>query len=125
MQRHHYLWAIVLLFGTAATAGAQDRISFAGKWVGEWKNSLGEKGKDSLEVEEDADGKLSGLWTGDIKVTGKRINKNTIELQGKTKNTSYQITATIKGNVLTLKYLAARLNEEGAYDGEAQLKRKE
>jgi hypothetical protein len=97
-------------------------VSFAGKWSGRWANSLGEKGESKLELTEGRDGKVTGTWDG-IEVTGKRINKNTIELQGRTKEGSYQMTGTISGGEFTLKYLVARLDKDGSYDGKATYSR--
>lgn len=112
--------AIVIL-ALVCTAFGSDRESFAGKWTGQWSNSLGERGDDSLVLTEDSNGKLSGVWTDEVAVSGKRINRNTIELQGQTAARSYQITATVIGNEMVMKYMATRLNSSGSYDGQSRL----
>jgi ABC-type uncharacterized transport system ATPase component len=105
---------------------AQDKVTFAGKWAGEWKNSIGEKGTGTLTLKEGDAGKVSATWGDDlVQLTGKRVNKNTIELQGKTDARSFQGIATVKGDTLTLKLLITRLgaDREGAFDSTATLKR--
>jgi hypothetical protein len=116
---------VVLTWGAVSLTCAQDKVSFAGKWKGEWKNSAGETGRDTLALREDSDGSLSGKWTGDVALTGRRVNRNTLELRGATRTRSYQLTATVQGGVMTLKYLVTRLDAEGAYDGESILQRED
>jgi hypothetical protein len=125
MNLYRGLGVLVVLLSTTALVSGQDTVSFAGKWAGKWHNSLGETGTDTLDLKEDEEGKVSGTWTEGIRVTGKRVNKNTIEFQAKTTTLSYQATATVKGGTMTVKYLATRLGTEGAYDGSATLKRAE
>ena len=55
---------------SAGPVFAQRSASFAGRWTGYWENSLGERGDDSLDLSEDRDGNLSGVWTGDVQVAG-------------------------------------------------------
>ena len=112
----------VLVAGVMAIARGQETTSFAGKWSGPWINSLGEKGQSELKLTEDGDGTLTGIWDN-VKMTGKRINTNTVELSGKTETRSYQITATINDGKMTLKYIVTRLDMEGAYNGSATLMR--
>lgn len=99
---------------------SQDRPTLGGKWSGPWTNSLGEKGVSTLKLSEDSAGKLRGIWDG-IEVSGKRTDRNTIELQGKTKTRSYQVTGTITDGTMTLKYVATRLDADGSYDGQSTL----
>jgi hypothetical protein len=98
---------------------------FSGHWKGEWRNSLGERGADSLVLREHRDGTLNGLWTGEVEVSGNRINSNTIELRGQTATRSYQITATLDGDrdEMDLKYIVTRLNAGGSYHGSSRLYR--
>jgi hypothetical protein len=105
-----------LVFGTGA---------FTGRWEGEWRNSLGETGADSLALREDPDGTLNGIWTSEIEVSGNRINANTVELRGRTATRSYQITATLnrEKNELELIYIFTRLNTSGSYQGSSRLYR--
>jgi hypothetical protein len=114
--------AAVTFASLATCVHAQDTTSFAGKWAGPWTNSLGEKGDSNLKLTEDADGVLTGTWDG-VKVKGERINKNTIELRGKNETRSYQLTCTVKGGKMEMKYVVTRLNMEGSYDGKATLTR--
>jgi hypothetical protein len=99
--------------------------AFTGRWEGEWRNSLGETGADSLALREDPDGTLNGIWTNEIEVSGNRINDNTLELRGRTATRSYQITATLnrEKNELDLKYMVTRLNTSGFYHGSSRLYR--
>lgn len=117
------LIALAILVLTHTAVSARDAKSFAGRWVGHWSNSLGERGDDSLVLREDADGNISGIWTNEVHVSGQRINRNTIELTGQTSARSYQITATIEGGVMTLKYIATRLDSDGSYQGRSTFTR--
>jgi hypothetical protein len=101
-----------------------DWVPFAGKWYGRWSNNLGESGDDSLVLKEDQNGNISGVWTNEVSVSGRRINGSTIELQGWTATRSYQMTVTATGNEITMQYTATRLNSSGSYRGTARLFRR-
>jgi len=106
-----------------APAFAQRSATFAGKWTGSWVNNTGEKGDDSLVLDEDRDGNLSGMWTGDVRVSGKRIDDTTAELHGRTDTRAYRIRLTAHRNGIVLKYTARRLDSSGEYEGESRLTR--
>lgn len=110
----------ILILVLAHTAFGNNWTSFSGQWTGQWSNSLGEQGDDSLVLTEDANGNLSGVWTNEVAVSGRRINRNTLELQGQTAARSYQITATVRGNEMVMKYMSTRLNGSGSYHGKAR-----
>src|SRR5688572_17343277 len=95
MNLFRYVAGAFLVLAVTTLVSAADTVSLAGKWTGNWTNSLGEKGKSTLDLSEDANGNLSGTWDG-VKVTGKRVNKNTIEMKGKNEKRSYQLTITVK-----------------------------
>ena len=103
------------------TARADDKVAFAGSWSGTWSNSVNQSGDDTLVLTEDADGNLSGKWTGEVDVTGMRINRNSFELKAKTAKRSYQITGTIKDGTMTMKYIVTRLDSDGTYNGKSTL----
>jgi hypothetical protein len=107
----------------AGSAFAQRPAAFAGRWTGVWENSLGERGDDSLELEEDSDGNLNGLWTGDVRVSGRRTDDTTAELHGRTNTRAYRIYLTAHRDGLTLKYFVRRLDSSGEYEGESRLTR--
>jgi len=96
--------------------------NFTGKWTGSWENSLNKKGKDSLVLNEDTGGNIRGTWSGDVEVSGKRIDANTAHLSGKTANRSYQFVATEQKGVITWKYVAKRLNGDDPYEGKSILR---
>jgi hypothetical protein len=104
-------------------AFAQRYASFAGRWTGTFENSLGERGQDSLDLSEDQDGNLTGMWTGNVRISGKRIDDATAELHGRTDTRGYRIFLTARRDELTLKYTARRLNSSGEYEGEARFTR--
>jgi hypothetical protein len=101
-----------------------DWVHFAGQWYGRWSNNLGESGDDSLVLKEDQNGNISGVWTNEVPVSGRRINGNTVELQGWTATRSYQMTVIATGNEITMQYTATRLNSSGSYRGTARLFRR-
>jgi hypothetical protein len=97
--------------------------SVAGTWTGTWTNSLGERGNDSLVLEEKAGGVISGTWSGSVPVSGKRLTATTLELSGHTATRAYQMKATLEAGVMTLRYVARRLNAAGSYEGTSTLTR--
>jgi hypothetical protein len=99
------------------------RLVLGGMWEGDFSNSLGEKGKSILELLDDEGGRLSGTWDK-VALKGRRVNANTVELEGKNASRSYQMTGTLSGDTLTLRYLVTRLNASGSYEGKARLVRK-
>ena len=96
---------------------------FAGKWTGEWSNSLGEYGNDSLVLSEDANGNLRGLWSDDVPVSGQITGSNTASLVGQTATRAYDIWARVDGDRMTLQYTATRLDAAGSYSGESRFTR--
>lgn len=95
--------------------------NLSGKWTGYWQNNLGEKGKDSLVLTEDANGNFEGMWTGDISVRGRRLDANTVQLWGQTATRSYRLTGTLSQSVLVLNYAAERTDSSGSYEGKSFL----
>jgi len=97
--------------------------SVSGMWTGTWTNSVGEKQKDSLLLEEKTDGTISGTWSGNIRISGRRINATTLEVSGRTATRDYQVKATLQGAVMTLDYIVQRLDAAGSYRGTSTLTR--
>jgi len=116
------LVALACAASTRAAADDDEWRNVAGGWRGHYTNSLGEEGASSLTLEEDSHGNLRGTWDG-ISVRGERINGNAIELRARTAKRSYQITGTREGRSMVLRYLVARLDSSGVYDGTAKLRR--
>ncbi len=112
--------AFGLLVATAYLAAAG---SFAGRWVGYYTNSTGEKGSDSLVLSEGADGTLAGTWSGNIPIRGRRLNANTAEMHGRTATRAYQMTLTEGHGSMIIKYTATRLDSRGSYSGVVDLSR--
>jgi hypothetical protein len=108
---------------SAGPAFAQRPAAFAGRWTGYWENSFGEKGEDSLDLNEDRDGNLSGVWSGNIRVSGRRVDDTTAELHGRTDTRAYRVFLTAHRDGLTLKYVARRLDSSGEYSGESRFTR--
>jgi hypothetical protein len=94
---------------------------FTGTWQGTWSNNLGENGADSLVLTEGPGGNLAGTWSGTILVNGRRSGPAAMTLQGRTSTRSYQINGTIRGNVLSLRYIVSRLDRRGTYNGQSTL----
>jgi len=113
--------SVVCLF--PGHAFAQHQAAFAGRWTGYWENSTGQRGDDTLELTEDADGHLTGTWTGNVLVSGRRTDDRTAELHGRTDTRSYRIVLTAHHDELILKYTARRLDSSGEYEGEAHFTR--
>jgi len=104
---------------TPAVDKAAVKVKLSGKWQGSWMNSLGESGKDSLELKEDAEGNLSGTWSGNISVTGVRSSANQFVLKGKTATRAYRVNGFIQAGTLKLTYVVERLDSKGSYQGES------
>jgi hypothetical protein len=107
----------------SAPRSAPSVPSVSGMWTGFWMNSVGEKQKDSLQLEEKTDGTISGTWSGSIRISGRRINATTLEFSGRTATRDYQVTVTLQGAVMTLDYVAKRLDAAGSYNGKSTLTR--
>jgi hypothetical protein len=131
MRRKNFslLSAALILFvalgcatSTRAVADDDEWRNVAGEWRGHYTNSLGGEGESSLTLHEDSKGNLRGMWDS-TPVTGERINGNSIELRARTAKRSYQVTGTREGRVMVLRYLVARLDSTGVYDGTAKLHR--
>ena len=95
--------------------------NLSGNWTGYWQNSLNEKGKDSLVLNEDAEGNIKGVWSGEVNVAGKRVDASTAYLWAQTPGRSYRFTATVGQGALTLSYVAKRLDVGGSYEGKSTL----
>lgn len=104
---------------TPAADKAAVNVKLSGRWQGSWMNSLGESGKDSLELKEDAEGNLSGTWSGNIAVTGVRSSANQFVLKGKTATRAYRANGFIQAGTLKLTYVVERLDSKGSYHGES------
>jgi len=105
-------------------AFAERGAAFEGTWTGYFENSTGQRGDDSLTLEEDRDGHLHGMWSGNVPVEGTRTGETTAELHGRTDTRSYRIFLSAHGDELTLKYTARRLDSSGEYEGEARFTRR-
>ena len=116
-----FLLTLCVWFLAAQLASAAD--GFAGRWIGTYANSTGETGRDSLVVTEGPNGELRAVWTGNINLAGRRTNATSAQLSGRTAKRSYQITATVRGNAMTMQYLATRLDSSGTYSGAVSLRR--
>jgi hypothetical protein len=123
--RNGFILMAVVVFLVSFMNPASGAGLFSGGWKGQWENSLGERGLDSLSLKEHHDGTIKGLWTNEVEVSGFRVNANTIELRGQTNNRSYQITATLDEDrdEMNLKYMVTRLNASGSYFGSSKLYR--
>lgn len=106
-----------------APPSAPSPPSFSGMWTGDWTNSVGEKQKDSLMLVEQPDGTLTGTWSGNIPVSGRRVSATTLAISGRTATREYQVTATLEGGALTMNYVARRLDAPGSYRGTSTLTR--
>jgi hypothetical protein len=117
------LFAALLSIPSMPAAADEDEWrNVAGEWRGHYTNSLGGEGESSLTLHEDSKGNLRGMWDS-TPVTGERINGNSIELRARTAKRSYQVTGTREGRTMVLRYLVARLDSTGVYDGTAKLHR--
>jgi len=97
-------------FADALGGRARHNRGFDGDWVGEWSNSLGQIGGDSLWLYKGSDGQYSGIWSKAMRISGRQINASTIELHGRTYNRDYVAKATLNKNVLRIEYTSLRLD---------------
>jgi hypothetical protein len=116
-----YRWETGVPPASTAPPGVE---KLSGTWAGRWTNSLGERGADSLIVTEDAEGGLSGTWSGNIPVTGRRTGGSTFEMSGRTATREYRITASLSGGTLALDYTVRRLDAAGSYSGRSTFNRR-
>lgn len=100
------------------------RASLTGQWSGSWSNSVGESGPDSLVLQEGPSGELSGTWSGNIAVRGRRLSASEFELEGSTSRRAFRLRGRLEGGQIRLTYTAQRLDAEGSYSGESRFQRK-
>ena len=105
-----------------ASMPTNNASNLAGMWKGTWENNCGQSGQDSLDLSEDANGNFEGLWSGEVKVQGRRLDANTAQLWANTPTRDYHLTAALSQGVVTLTYVAKRLDSSGTYEGKALLK---
>jgi hypothetical protein len=114
------LLATPLLF-SPAFAQRGDRI--AGYWRGRWTNSGGETGRDTLALTELRNGRLRGVWTDIVEVSGQRHGPDSASLTGKTSKRSYEIDLVVSGgNTMQLNYVARNLQNGATYSGQSTLR---
>ena len=122
MSKVRGLLLVVMLFTLVATVPAHAG-PFEGEWVGHWRNSLGERGHDSLSLYETRHGRLRGNWSGDVDVWGEETGERTIRLSGRRSDgVSYDITAYRQHGEIELHYYATRPNGT-TYEGWSRLHR--
>ncbi len=107
---------------SSATSPRDTGANFSGSWFGQWTNSTGESGADSLIIQEDTNGNLQGTWSGTVTVKGKRTGNASFEMSGKTANREYLAKATLENGGLLIDYTAWRLNATGSYSGKSILR---
>lgn len=95
----------------------------SGRWSGTWTNSVGETGPDSLELTEDAQGRLQAVWTGYVRLEGQRVDAATLRLRGRTEKREFDVVGKLEGETLHLQYVARRLDGPGSYEGSSRLTR--
>lgn len=118
----YYQGAVARLQGE--TPPAPTPASLTGRWAGSWSNSVGESGADSLLLQEDGSGNLSGTWSGNIPVQGRRLSASEIELRGANGRRNFTIRGSLEGGQLVLRYTARRLDAPGSYTGESRFQRR-
>jgi tetratricopeptide (TPR) repeat protein len=96
-------------------------IPIDGSWHGPWENSFGETGEDPLSVKEEADGTITGVWSGEIRIRGERVGNATFVFRGATQRRFYRAVGVVDGGKLLLHYSASRLNHGGMYFGWEEL----
>lgn len=118
------LFFTALLFALVMITPAY-AADFDGRWVGHWKNSLGERGGDSLSLHYSREGGLKGSWSGNVRVWGKQTGERSIRLRGERDDgVSYDITGYRKHGELHLHYDATRPNGS-TYEGWSELHRRD
>ena len=58
-----------------------------------------------------------------MRVSGRRSGPAAMTLQGRTSTRSYQISGTVRGDILSLSYTVTRLDKGGTYKGQSTLTR--
>lgn len=110
--------------GYPAAKDVASPYPLSGEWIGTWSNSVGESGADTLALQEDRLGNLSGVWSGNIPVRGRRLSLTEIELRGSNARRDFTVRGTLQGEELVLRYNARRLDAQGSYTGECHFRKK-
>jgi pimeloyl-ACP methyl ester carboxylesterase len=106
----------------AGRQAAKSRAEFQGTWSGNWENTLGDKGAETVILEESAEGLLSGTY-GDSKIKGERVGKHTFSFEALTASHRYRVVGRVEGKKLHLDYSANPLDGGRRYYGVSILER--
>jgi hypothetical protein len=106
--------------GPATEAAAPRDVKFLGKWAGTYVNTKRQGGQETLELNQDANGGLSGLWTDGVKLRGELVGHDAIYLagqtgSGQTGSRSYSIVGLMETGELHLYYATHGQNRERYY----------
>jgi hypothetical protein len=118
----------LVLVSVAAVAAAQGPATIAGQWEGQWVNSDGREGYDSLDVFEDRFGRIYGTWgTSGYNLEGERVGRGLYTWRASGKGRSYEATARLRGGgqTMTVDYEATSRDRGGwrRYRGHSTLRR--
>ena len=80
-------------------------VGISGSWSGTYKNTRGESGTETLDIKEESNGVLKGLWGGAQIVNGRR-NGDAVTWEARVEARDYKVSGTISsdGKRMTLKY---------------------
>jgi len=81
-------------------------VKFAGNWAGSYINTKGQGGKETLEVNEDANGDLTAMWTDGVRLRGERVGPDVFYLEGTAGARSYRIAGLVEDGRVLLHYAA-------------------
>ena len=99
----------------ATEVDAPRGVKFSGNWTGSYVNTKGQYGKEILNVNEDSNGDLTGIWTDDVRLGGERVGHDAIYLEGKAVARSYHLVGLAEDGRLLLHYAAHGPNPERYY----------
>lgn len=119
-----YAWLRKQSKGGASTRRARDRSEFQGKWTGNWENTHGDKGTETVILKESAEGLISGTYS-DNNLKGERVGKHTFTFEATTDSCRYRIVGRVDGGKLYLNYAATPLDGGARYYGVSILERED
>jgi hypothetical protein len=115
--------AVLIMVAGAAAGQDKKRSEFRGKWSGNWENTRGENGTETLTLRESPEGHLAGVYWEDSKLKGERVGEHTFYFESRTDSHAYRVVGRIEGGTLILNYSATSPDGKDRYYGKSVLQR--
>jgi hypothetical protein len=90
-------------------------LSVAGGWSGVWRNSFDESGSETVELRQDKESRLEGVFSGNIPIKGEQIGEDAFYFEGSNERRFYRCAGRIEAGKMRLDYCAHRTTPDGGH----------